>query len=211
MIPQSDYDKAIEGTDRKSYYRTGFTISEEYLYLNVRIPLDKLEEFLKVPKWWKSKPGLKNADTEMVNNEIKKYLNMTNREIADLTGKNINNYGDIVVFRTNVFFPCIRPEDFPFYFICGDWLYEEPPRYLAFYEKAEQEYMDMLRINKDMGFKEIIEAMGIEPVVRESTEYIDDFDRERYKIELEKDGLRYIFCSDHADGYEFSMFIRIIH
>lgn len=38
--------------DRESYYKPDFLITEDNLYLRVPIPLDKLEEFLKVPKWW---------------------------------------------------------------------------------------------------------------------------------------------------------------
>lgn len=210
VMTQFDYNNMIEGTDRKSYYKPDFIISGDALYFDVKIPLDKLEEFLKVPKWWKSKPGLDNADLEMANSEIKRYLDMTNREIADLSGKEIDNYADTFVFKTKVLLPCIRPSDLPFYFVCGDWLYDEQPRYLAFYEEAEEEYIEMLGINKNMGFDDIVAAIGIEPVLREATEGVDDYDRERHKIELEKDGLRYIFCSDHADGYDFSMFIERI-
>lgn len=207
VMTQSDYNNMIEGTDSKSYFKPDFIISEDNLYYTVKIPLEKLEDFLKVPKWWKSKPGLENSDLEMVNNEIKEYLDMTNQEIKDLTGKELDNYADTFVFKTKVMYPCIRPSDLPFYFICRDWYYGELPEYLAFYEESEQEYMDLLGISKDMGFEEIIAAMGIERALEESTEYVDDYDRERHKIELEKDGLRYIFCSDHADGYDFSMFI----
>ena len=206
-MSQIDYNCAIAGTDRKSYYKPDFIISENDLYFNVKIPLDKLEEFLKVPKWWKSKPGLENTELKTINSELIKYLDITNREIAKLTGKEIDNYADTFVFKTKELLPCIRPTDLPFYFVCGDWLYDEPPRYLAFYEEAEREYMEMLGINKDMGFEEIIAAIGIEPVLRESTGTVDDFDRERYKIEMERDGLRYIFCSDYEEGYDFSMFV----
>ena len=209
MMTQSDYNNMIEGTDKKSYYKPDFIISEDNMFYGGKIPLDKLEKFLKVPKWWESKPGLENADLQTVNNEIKKYLNMTSEEISELTGKKRENYADTFVFKTKVLMPCIRPGDLPFYFICGDVL--GPPRYLAFYEEAEQEYMDMLGINKDMGFEEIIAAMRVEQVQWESTEYVDDYDRERHKIELERDGLRYIFCSDHTDGYDFSMFIETIN
>lgn len=204
VMSQSDYNDMIKGTDGKSYFKPDFIISENSLYIDVKIPLEKLEDFLKVPKWWKSKPGLKNADLEMVNNEIKEYLDMTNQEIKDLTGKELDSYADTFVFKTKVMYPCIRPSDLPFYFICRDW---ESPGYLAFYEESEQEYMDLLGISRDMGFEEIIAAMGIEQVLRESTEYVNDYDRERHKIELEKYGLRYIFCSDYADGHDFSMFI----
>ena len=204
IMTQPDYNNMIEGTDNKSYFKPDFIISEDNLYYGVKIPLEKLEDFLKVPKWWKSKPGLENAVLEMVNNEVKKYLDMTNQEIKDLTGKELDNYADTFVYKTNVLYSCIRPSDLPFYFICRDW---ESPGYLAFYEESEQEYMDLLGISKDMGFKEIIAAMGIEQALEESTEYVNDYDRERHKIELEKDGLRYIFCADRADGYGFSMFI----
>lgn len=179
----------------------------DYLYLTVKIPLDKLEEFLKVPKWWKSKPGLENADLERVNSEIKKYLGMTNREISDLTEKKIENYADTFVFKTKALLPCIRPENLPFYFVCSDWWYDEPPGYLAFYEEAEKEYMELLGINKDMGFRDIIETMGADSAAWESTEGVDELERERHKIEFEKYGLRYVFCSDDAEGYNFSMFI----
>ena len=209
IMSQLDYNNMIEGTDNKSYFKPDFIISEDNLYYGVKIPLEKLEVFLKVPKWWKSKPGLENADLEMVNNEVKKYLDMTNQEIKDLTGKELDNYADTFVFKTKVLYPCIRPDNLPFYFICRDWYYGESPRYLAFYEEAEQEYMDLLGISNDMGFEEIIATMGIKQVLQESTEYVNEYDRERHKIELEKDGLRYIFCSDHADGYDFSMFIGI--
>lgn len=209
IMSQLDYNNMIEGTDNKSYFKPDFIILEDNLYYGVKIPLEKLEDFLKVPKWWKSKPGLENADLEMVNNEVKKYLDMTNQEIKDLTGKELDNYADTFVFKTKVLYPCIRPGNLPFYFICRDWYYGESPRYLAFYEKAEQEYMDLLGISNDMGFEEIIATMGIKQVLRESTEDVNEYDRERHKIELEKDGLRYIFCSDNADGYDFSMFIGI--
>lgn len=208
VMTQTDYNKMFEGTDSESYYKSNYVISGDYLYLRVRIPLDKLEEFLKVPKWWKSKPGLENADLETVNSEIKKYLDMTNQEVRDLTGKDQDRYRDTFVFQTNVLFPCIRPENLPFYFICGDYWDDDAPMYLAFYEKAEEEYMELLGINKDMGFHDIIEVMGTEPVVWDSTEGVSEFDRERYKIEQEKYGLRYVFCSDNAEGYDFSMFIE---
>lgn len=207
VMTQSDYNDMIEGTDSKSYFKPNFIISEDNLYYAVKIPLEKLEDFLKVPKWWKSKPGLENAHLEMVNNEIKEYLEMTNQEIKDLTGKELDNYADTYVFKTKVLYPCIRSCDLPVYFVSRDWYYGESPEYLAFYEESEQEYLYLLGISKDMGFEEIIATMGIKQVLRESTEYVDDYDRERHKIELEKDGLRYIFCSDYADGHDFSMFI----
>lgn len=184
-----------------------FVISEDYLYWHVPIPLDKLEEFLKVPKWWKSKPGLEQTDIETVNREVKKYLGMTNREISELTGKDMSNYRDVVVFEPDVLFPCIRPQDLPFYFVCGDWWDEEPPIYLAFYEEAEEEYLELLGINRDMGFREIIETMETTPVVRGAAESMDGRKEERYEIELERDGLRYVFCSGQEAGYDFTMFI----
>lgn len=207
IMTQADYNDMISGTDRKSYFKPDFIVAEDYLYLTVKIPLDKLEEFLKVPKWWKSKPGLENADLERVNSEIKKYLGMTNREISDLTEKKIENYADTFVFKTKALLPCIRPENLPFYFVCSDWWYDEPPGYLAFYEEAEKEYMELLGINKDMGFRNIIETMGADSAAWESTEGVDELERERHKIEFEKYGLRYVFCSDDAEGYNFSMFI----
>lgn len=206
VMSQSDYNKLVEGTNGKSYYKPDFTISEDYLYLRVRIPLDELEGFLKVPKWWESKPGLENKDLKEVNSEIEMYLNMTAQEIVALTGKEKEKYGSTFVFRTEVLYSCIRPDDFPFYFVCGE-SYEELPRYIAFYEEAEKEYMKMLGINDDMGFDEIIEVMEAESVVWESTERVDEFERERHKIEFEKYGLQYSFCSDNAEGYNFCMFI----
>lgn len=134
---------------------------------------------------------------------------MTNREISELTGKDMSNYKDVVVFEPDGLFPCIRPQDLPFYFVCGDWWDEEPPRYLAFYEEAEEEYLELLGINRDMGFREIIETMGTTPVVRGATESMDGRKKERYEIELEWDGLRYVFCSDQEAGYDFTMFIGV--
>ena len=54
MMTQSDYNNMIERTDKKSYYKPDFIISEDNLFYGGKIPLDKLEKFLKVPKWWES-------------------------------------------------------------------------------------------------------------------------------------------------------------
>ena len=59
----SDIEKYLENTyvsqaewnkwnEKVSYYKPDYLITEEYLYLTVPIPLEQLEEFLKVPKWW---------------------------------------------------------------------------------------------------------------------------------------------------------------
>ncbi len=48
----SEWNRIAEENGTKSYYKPDFLITEENLYLSVPIPLDKLEDYLKVPKWW---------------------------------------------------------------------------------------------------------------------------------------------------------------
>lgn len=48
----SEWNRIAEEKGTKSYYKPDFLITEENLYLPVPIPLDKLEDYLKVPKWW---------------------------------------------------------------------------------------------------------------------------------------------------------------
>lgn len=48
----SERNRMSEENGTKSYCKPDFLITEENLYLSVPIPLDKLEDYLKVPKWW---------------------------------------------------------------------------------------------------------------------------------------------------------------
>lgn len=51
-MTQEEWNEVIDTLGRESHSKPGFIITEDDLHLRVPIPLDKLEQFLKVPKWW---------------------------------------------------------------------------------------------------------------------------------------------------------------
>lgn len=52
VMEQSEWNEMEKETWQKSYSKPDFLVTEEELYLSVPIPLDKLEDYLKVEKWW---------------------------------------------------------------------------------------------------------------------------------------------------------------
>lgn len=51
-IAMSQEDWNVNHSENKSYDKPNYIITDKDLYLSVPIPLDELEQFLKVQKWW---------------------------------------------------------------------------------------------------------------------------------------------------------------
>ena len=50
--------------------------------------------------------------------EINEYLNMTVREIIELSNLEFDTSGTLAILESHMTFPCIYPENLPVYFIC---------------------------------------------------------------------------------------------
>lgn len=149
------------------------------------------------------KKETKTSEKECIDDEILKYLKMPIQEILDMTNANMDVESGVVVFEPDVFFPYI--EEAPFLIICrsSDTTYK--PLCISLYQDYDENYLQMLELNHNMGFREIMEAMGTVSV-GESSERAGD---KRYMISYIDEDLQYYFCSDNRDGREFELFIGL--
>lgn len=142
-------------------------------------------------------------DRECIDSEIIRYLNMPVQEILDMTDTGIDEESSLMVFEPNVFFPCIEME--PFLIVCRNSDTTYTPIYVALYQDYADSYLEMLQLNSDMCFQDIMEVMGTASV-EESKERAD---HKNYMISLTNGELEYYFCSDNQDGRGFELYIGL--
>lgn len=143
-------------------------------------------------------------DRECIDSEIIRYLNMPVQEILDMTDTGIDEESSLTVFEPNVFFPCIEME--PFLIVCRNSDTTYTPIYVALYQDYADSYLEMLQLNSDMCFQDIMEVMGTASV-EESKERAGGY--KRYMISFVSGELEYCFCSDTQDGRRFELFIGL--
>lgn len=136
--------------------------------------------------------------------EMIKYLNMSVQEILDLTNAEIDPLSSSVIFEPNVFFPYIESD--AFLIICRSMDTTYTPIYIMLYQDDEEKYLEMLQLNSDMNFQDIMEVMGTASV-EESKERAGG--NKRYMISIVSGELEYCFCSDAQDGRRFELFIGL--
>ncbi|MDE5747370.1 MAG: hypothetical protein K2I21_07310 [Acetatifactor sp.] len=142
-------------------------------------------------------------DRECIDGEIIRYLKMPIQEILDMTDTVIDEESSLVIFEPNVFFPCIEME--PFLIVCRNSDTTYTPIYVALYQDYADSYLEMLQLNSDMSFQDIMEVMGTVPV-EESKERAD---YKNYMISFTNGELEYYFCSDDQDGRGFELYIGL--
>lgn len=140
---------------------------------------------------------------ECIDNAIIRNLNMSVQEILDLSGSGIDELSSVVVFEPNVFFPYIETDSF--LIICRSTDVTYTPIYITMYQEDEVEYLEMLQLNRNMNFQEIMEVMGTASV-EESKEGAGN---KRYMISFVSGELEYYFCSDNQDGQGFELYIGL--
>lgn len=143
-------------------------------------------------------------DKACFDGEMIKYLSMSIQEILDLTNAEIDLLSSSVVFEPNVFFPYI--ETASFLIICRSMDTTYTPIYIMLYQDDEEKYLEMLQLNSDMNFQDIMEVMGTASV-EESKERAGGY--KRYMISFVSGELEYCFCSDTQDGRRFELFIGL--
>ncbi len=142
------------------------------------------------------------------NEDLKKYLNMTCGEIEEMTGSNIENMLSILPF------PVIYSKE-TYWFIFDSWKDDEFPRYVAFYEEVEDKFLCQLGIENCTNFAEIMRVMGEAQITKGKTCEIfivikDGIgDKEYYKMEYQRNGLRYVFISETVDGRDFQFYVGL--
>lgn len=142
-------------------------------------------------------------DRECIDGEIIRYLNMPVQEILDMTDMDFDEESSLVVFEPNVFFPYIEME--PFLIVCRNSDTTYTPIYVALYQDYADSYLEMLQLNSDMSFQDIMEVMGTVPI-EESKERAD---YRNYMISFTNGELEYYFCSDNQDGRGFELYIGL--
>ena len=142
-------------------------------------------------------------DRECIDGEMIRYLNMPVQEILDMTDMGFDEESSLVVFEPNVFFPYIEME--PFLIVCRNSDMTYTPIYVALYQDLADSYLEMLQLNSDMGFQDIMKVMGTVPV-EESKERAD---HKNYMISFTNGELEYYFCSDNQDGQGFELYIGL--
>lgn len=116
----------------------GFCLNSSY-----SINLDKKEDF----------PILSN-------NEMKRYLNMTEEELENMTGEKIEQLQSLVIFETTLAFPVLFPDNTSYWFVCTSWDTTCKPKYLSYYSDYEKEYLKQLGLENAVDFYDIMEIMG---------------------------------------------------
>lgn len=142
-------------------------------------------------------------DRECIDGEIIRYLKMPVQEILDMTDAGIAEESSLTVFEPNVFFPCIEME--PFLIVCRSSDTTYTPIYATLYQNYADSYLEMLQLNSDMSFQDIMEVMGT-VAVEESKERAD---HRNYMISFTNGELEYYFCSDNQDGRGFELYIGL--
>ncbi|MDE5892015.1 MAG: hypothetical protein K2H45_03715 [Acetatifactor sp.] len=140
---------------------------------------------------------------ENIDREIIRYLNMPVQDIIDLTNAGFDELSSIEVFEPNVLFPYIEAE--PFLVICRNSDTTYMPIYISLYQDDEEKYLEMLHLNANMSFQDILEVMGTASV-EESKEGAGG---KRYMISFGAGELEYCFCSDNPDGKRFELYIGL--
>lgn len=141
--------------------------------------------------------------------EIKDLLNMTAGEIENSTGSKMENMLSILPF------PVIYSKNTSYWFVCSDWDMNQKPLFLAFYKGCEEEYLSSIGLDDADNFLDIMTIMGNTEVLLSRTgDEMPEIknragDYTYYKIQYEKDGLFYVFISDHPEGKEFTLYIGL--
>ena len=171
----------------------------------------------KEPPAFQAEPQIIEQDNQQLsssfNAEIEKYLNMTVEEIINSTGAEIDEFATLMVFNMDVFFPCIYHENSPFFVICRSYDETLTPLYVSLYADSLNEFLNTMNLNDDMIFSDIMAVLGpadidiAQPSLDEGDEDTDS--RRMYKIEYDRDALRYAFCSDNEYGKKFDLFIGL--
>lgn len=147
------------------------------------------------------------------NDEIKRYLNMTEEELENMTGAKIEKLQSLLVFETTLPFPVLFPENTSYWFVCTSWDTTCKPKYLSYNGDYEKEYLKRLGMENAIDFNDIMEIMGSAEIeaskTREEMEEIHITDYKNYKIEYEQDGLQYVFIADNSEGKNFTLYIGL--
>lgn len=147
------------------------------------------------------------------NDEIKRYLNMTEEELENMTGAKIEKLQSLLVFETTLPFPVLFPENTSYWFVCTSWDTTCKPKYLSYNSDYEKEYLKQLGLENAVDFNDIMEVMGSAEIeasrTREEMEEIHITDYKNYKIEYEQDGLQYVFIADNLEGKNFTLYIGL--
>ena len=129
-----------------------------------------------------------------INIELKKILESDMNELMETQDFQISNDKFIHVFSPE-YYSCAEAENSDFYLICTSYYNEDqPPAYIAFNEEYIEEYLEEIGLKKGMNFSDIMEVWGDSDVFETS---YDDTAQKKYKIEYEREGLRYLFVSDY--------------
>lgn len=145
--------------------------------------------------------------------EIKRYLNMTEKELEGMTGGKIEKLQSLVIFETTLAFPVLFPENTSYWFVCTSWDTTCKPKYFSYYAAYEKEYLKQFGLENAVNFYDIIEVMGNAEIeaskTREEMEEVNITDYKNYKIEYERDGLQYVFIADNSEGENFVLYIGL--
>ncbi|MBP3459736.1 MAG: hypothetical protein J6K58_11070 [Lachnospiraceae bacterium] len=141
-----------------------------------------------------------------LNMELKKVLESDMHELMETQDFQISNDKFIRVFSPE-YYPCAEAENSDFYLVCTSYYNEDqPPAYIVFNEEYIEEYLEEIGLEKGMNFSDVMEVWGDSDVFETS---YDDTVQKKYKIEYERDGLRYLFVSEDKSGTQFDLYIGL--
>jgi hypothetical protein len=155
-----------------------------------------------------NEPVLPESSVDNKADEIRSFLNKTVAEITAETNAPVSKDGTLKVFDLNVFFPCIYPDNLPFYFVCKSYDETLTPLYVSPYADSLNDFLLPLKLSSDMTFANITGVLGNAGITVAKPSADEETDTRRmYKIEYTIDDLQYAFISEQEDGLYFDLFI----
>lgn len=104
------------------------------------------------------------------------------------------------------YYPCAVAENSDFYLVCTSYYNENlPPAYIVFNEEPAERYLEQLGLNEKMNFSDIMKVWGNSDIFETSYDTV----QKKYKIEYERDGLRFLFISEEESGTNFVLYIAL--
>jgi len=143
---------------------------------------------------------------DISNAELESILKSNMGELIEKQKFQINEDKDIRVFSSEYYYRA-EGENTDFYLVCKSYYDKsQQPAYVVLNDEHVEGYLEKIGLSKEMTFSDIMNAWGNSDVFEMS---YNDTVQKQYKIEYEREGLRFLFVSKNEEGEQFVLYIGL--